>query len=333
MARIRNKLIAFFCVLVFIALSTLYYKVWVVRESFAVVLILADGFDHNSLGRKRLREDGEAIKLRLDRFPYSATVTTPTYAGEMLDHAAFGTLLATGEQVANGWISLHSDGSALRTLMDRAHSNGRTTGLVTNARLAEPLLAPFYANASPEFSDGAILEQLIDLERVDVLLGEVDSNLADGRNLPDEFSDKGYDVAYSMVEVLRRPEWKFPRVAAMFQPGEIVSRTVATPESPTLAKLVRAAIRFLQYNSGGYFLVVHAAEDKDDPKHLVTLEEVVRTALDFTGENSLIIVAGVPADDPAIPQDLLVYAKGKKAKSWNGTRSMDDLYQLVRDTL
>ena len=70
---------------------------------------------------------------------------------------------------------------------------------------------------------------------------------------------------------------------------------------PSLADLVRQAIRLLQYNPKGYLLVVdagliaHAAEANEGERALremVELDRAVGAALEYAGDKALIIVAG-----------------------------------------
>lgn len=65
--------------------------------------------------------------------------------------------------------------------------------------------------------------------------------------------------------------------------------------------MVRRAIEFLQYNRGGYLLVVDAelitrAAEQNDGEHVITetldLDRAVATALKYAGENTLTIAVG-----------------------------------------
>lgn len=333
MRRSRNKFIAFFCVVLFVAGGTMYYRHWVIQQSFSVILILADGLTTETLGRHRAGGGG---RIRLDDFPCSVMLSQPEAGGGGLGSAALGSLLATGEMVGEGWIGLRPDGRAIETAFDLAHRRGRTTGLVSNGAVTSRLLAPFYANARPGADAHALLAQAVDLGRVDILMGEAGGSVVTapgGRSLLGEFAAKGYDTPATMIEVLDRPEWKFPRVAALFEPGRIEPSDRPNPETPTLPKLVRAAIRFLQYNPGGYFLVVHVTPGPGGEPDLVALDETIRAAIDFSGDKALLVVAGTPDPRSPGPCDLLAFARGRDAGCWNGVRPLRDLHHFITSKL
>ncbi len=327
----RNKLVALVCVLVFIGLASLYYKGWVLKSPFSVVLVLVDDFNLQTIARERFAKKNDARELRLDRFEQSALVHL---GGLVQGRSSVGDLMSqfsTGSKPGRGKLAMDDRGGALPTLLDKAHASGRSTGIVTNGHLSSPILAPFYANVGEEATEVEVLSQLVDVERVDVVFGGVERGVleSEGRSLREEIKAKGYDVAASMLDVLKRPEWKFPRMAGFFEPSSIQSSVgFSDPASPTLPKLVRASIRFLQYNRRGYLLVVHVARPLDGTSAVAELDETLRSVRDFTGGNSLVVVCGLPEQSGA-PVDLLSFAHGAYAAGWSGTKSPREMHELL----
>jgi alkaline phosphatase len=75
----------------------------------------------------------------------------------------------------------------------------------------------------------------------------------------------------------------------------------ARHEQPSLPDMVRRAIELLQYNRGGYLLVVNAnlmrkAAEQNDGEHTLAetaeLDRAISVALRYAGENSTVIVCG-----------------------------------------
>lgn len=331
MCRWRNKLVALICVLIFLGLATLYYKGWVMKSPFSVVLVLVDEFNSQTIANERFMNSKSPKELRLDRFDQSAIVHLGRVVQGKANPGEFSSQISTGVMPGEGNLAISNNGKALVTLLDRAHASGRSTGIVTNGLLVSSSLAPFYANVKSGSEAIDILSQLVDVERADVVFGACEPGQIEStkRNLIEEFQAKRYDTANSMLDVLRRPEWKFPRIVGIFEPSEIKSSSAtADPSSATLPKLVRASIRFLQYNRKGYLLVVYVAKPEDGKSPVSELEEALRSIRDFAGSNSLVVVCGLP-DGEGMPSDLLSFAHGSYASDWSGTKSPTELHKLL----
>lgn len=301
------------------------------KSPFSVVLVLVDGLDQEALSLARFAGGSSPKELRLNRMERTAVVHLHKLVNGRADPAVFSSILATGFEPAAGGVSVDSAGQALPTLLDAAHASGRSTGIVANGDIAARALLPFYANGRAVPSLQEALAQLVDIERADVLFGEVGESVSDGsgRRLLDELRGKDFDVATSMLEVLDRPEWRYPRVVGALPTGAIVPPGASgDPAAATLPKLVRAAIRFLQYNRNGYLLVVHVGRRADGGSTIPELDETLRSVRDFAGSNALVVVCGVP-EEGGVPADMLSFAHGQFADAWTGTKSPQDLNKLA----
>jgi hypothetical protein len=70
--KFRNRLLALFCLLVFLGLGGVFYVKWVVQRPFAVILFLADNLTPSVLTPARNYEGGADHRLALESFPYLA---------------------------------------------------------------------------------------------------------------------------------------------------------------------------------------------------------------------------------------------------------------------
>ena len=99
------------------------------------------------------------------------------------------------------------------------------------------------------------------------------------------------------------PQWRRPQLLGLFSDGEMAfgNEIAAGSEQPTLADMTRRAIELLQWNTGGYLLIVDAglmrtaARENHGERTLaetVELDQAVAVARSYMGDNSTILVAG-----------------------------------------
>lgn len=309
--KLRNRFLALFCLLVFVAAGFLYYTNWVVQKPFGIILIVGDGLTTGMLTPARIYHDGAQNRFDLERFPHLALLTTYANDFAVPDSAAAASALATGRKVNNRVLSLDASGKPLVSMVDLAEKAGRSVGLVTNASLADSTLAAFYAKSADPKDRQGIASQLAG-RNIDLLLGggaddflpeSKEGARTDGRDLLLELRGRGYDVVRNRSDLLEVPAWRAPRVFGVFRDGNLDFADVAERDGaqPSLADLVRQGIRLLQYNPKGYLLVVDAgliaqASQANDGertlREIAELDRAVGAALQYSGGNALIIVTG-----------------------------------------
>jgi len=309
--KLRNRFIALFCLLAFVGAGFLFYTNWVVQRPFAIILFIGDGLTTGMVAPARIYNDGAQNRLELERLPHLALLTTYANDFAVPDAAAAASALATGRRVNNRVLSLDAAGKPLTSLVDLAQKSGRSIGVVTNASLTDPTLAAFYAkSADPD--DRQTLAAQLAAANLDLLLGggsddflpeAKEGRRTDGRDLVLEFRKRGYDIVRDRNELLDVPAWRVPRVFGVFRRGNLDFADVADRDGsqPSLADLVRQAISRLQYNPKGYVLVVDAGliaqaaqanEGEHTLREIVELDRAVGAALQYAGNNALIIVTG-----------------------------------------
>lgn len=138
-----------------------------------VILIQGDGLGvaHRELLRLALKgRDGE---LRMNRMEVTGLVhTDPADAKQgVTDSAAAATAYSTGLRTVNGAVAVDPAGKPLRTLLERARTSGRSTGLVTTAQVTDASPAAFSAHVKDRGQHSEIARQILEHSKVDVVLG------------------------------------------------------------------------------------------------------------------------------------------------------------------
>ncbi len=309
--RWRNQLLALLCLLIFFGLGVVYFRHWVVQKPFGIVLFIGEGFTPDRIAATRLYAGGANAKLAIEKFPALALVANASLDFAVPDEAAAATTLATGAKVNNrGAADGDTPAKALATIIDLAREKGRSVGLVTNRRLTNPTAAAFYATGSKLPDEVAL--SFAEEKKIDIALGggiaeflpdSKGGGRRDGRDLMLELRRDGYEVVRTKAELENVPRWRRPRLLGLFSSGEMAfaKQIAAGSEQPALADMTRRAIELLQWNPGGYLLIVDAGlmgsaarlnHGEGTLAETVEFDRAVGVADAYTGENSTVLVAG-----------------------------------------
>lgn len=309
--KLRNQLLALFCLLLFVAFGVLYVRVWVVQKPFGIILFVSDGMVVRHLTAARLYEGGADHHLAVESFPHIALIANDAADFAVPDSAAAATALATGVKVHQGRIGIDQEGQPLRNVLEIAKAQGRAVGIVSTGRLTEPTLAAFYAHAS-DSGDGHELALQLSRAPLDVVLGggaadfqseKKGGQRLDGRDLLDELEAQGREMLWTKADLENAPAYRTRGVFGTFAPGPLAftDQIESGSQQPSLADMVRRAIEFLQVNRNGYMLVIdaalitHAAERNAGERTInetVAFDHAITVAKKYAGENSLIIAVG-----------------------------------------
>ena len=308
----RNQLLALFCLVVFAAFGVFYFQHWVVQKPFGIVLFIGEGLTPSRLAATRVFASGADTPLSLDSMPYAALLTNYSNDFAAPDAAAAASTIATGVKVNNRSVGAQLRGAGAPTLVELARRAGRATGLVTDGKITGATAAAFYARSSDSTAQLGFARALADNPSLDVILGGgVDDFLPpekggarkDSRDLLSDIRRKGFDLVRTKAELEAIPAWRRPKVFGAFAKTEFAYSGLieARREQPSLPDMVRRAIELLQYNRGGYLLVVDArlmrkaAEQNDAERTLaetLELDRAVAVARRYAGEKSTIVVCG-----------------------------------------
>ena len=308
----RNQLLAFFCLLVFAGLGVLYFQHWVFRKPFGIILFIGEGLAPDRLAPTRAYSGGAGTRLSLDSMPRMALLTNYSKDFAAPDSAAAATAIATGTRGPNGAIAINGDKKPIPSIIELAREYGRATGLVTDTKLTDPTSAAFYAHPVDPNDIEKIAAEFVDGGKIDIAMGGGASQFLpaakggerqDRRDLLLELRGNGFDIVRTRAELEAIPAWRRPKLFGAFNNAELAfaNQVEERGQQPNLSDMVRRAIQLLQYNAGGYLLVVDAglmrkaAQENNAERTLVQtleLDRAVTLARRYAGQKSTIIVCG-----------------------------------------
>jgi len=310
--KLRNQLLAFFCLLVFAAFGFLYVRTWVVPKTFGIILFVSDGMLAQHLTAARLYEGGADHHLAMEKFPNLALLSNPAQDFAVPDAAAAATALATGIRTNHRHLAVDANGRQVESILELARAQGRAVGLITTGSPLSPTPAAFYAHSADSRETGQILDQFLGQAKFDVVLcgGAGDflpaakgGSRKDNRDILAELQSKGWEIVRSKVELENAPAYRTTPLAGFFSVGELAfsNQIESGSQQPSLADMVRRAIQFLEVHGKGYVLIVDAgltttAAERNEGEHVITetlaLDHAIATADKYAGQKSLILAVG-----------------------------------------
>ena len=293
--KLRNRLLALACLLLFLTLGGLILLTTGPRKPFAVILFVADNINPACLTAARIYSGGGDSKLQLEEFPNTALCRNASSDFSVPDTAAAATEIATGGKVPNGKLCVDASGAKLPSLLETASLKGRSTALITPGVLTAPSVAAFYAKTADPSNLKEIQQQFCAHPPFDMTIG-----FSGDLELNTNSLSKETQLIRSPGDLESFPFWKRNPVAVQL-PERSSKDSANAEESDSLSDLVRIAIRRLQLNGKGYLLVVDdpgigaAAASNDGEKMLLRIaafDKAVATARRYAGEKAMIVVTG-----------------------------------------
>jgi alkaline phosphatase len=308
----RNQLLALLCLLAFAGLGVLYFQHWVIRKPFGIILFVGEGLSPARLAPTRAYAGGAGSRLNVDSMPYAALMMNYSKDFAAPDQAAAATAIATGERVTNRALAINSDGKPIKNIIELAREQGRATGLVTDTKITDPTSAAFYAHPTESTDFEKIAAEFVDRGNIDIAMGGGAAQFLsvtkggerqDNRDLLLELRGNGFDIVRTRAELEAIPAWRRPKLFGVFNDGDLAftNQVEERTHQPSLSDMVRRAIQLLQYNPGGYLLVVDAglmrkaAQENNGERTLnqtVELDRAVGIARSYGGSRSTIVVCG-----------------------------------------
>jgi alkaline phosphatase len=267
-----------------------------------VILFVGDGMGVSTVAAARIFEgqrlggSGEDHRLAFETLPYLALLKTYSVNQQVADSAATMTALVTGVKTLDGALSVDARGRTLTTLLEIFEQAGRSTGVVTTARLTHATPAACYAhiaNRDAESDDalksGEREKGVIDIARQLVEWGgpgdglEVALGGGRARFLPKETADPedapetgarrdGRDLTKEWTKRSPRAAWvwnasqldavdagRTDHLLGLFAPSHMrheAERASDRGGEPSLAQMTLRAIDVLRRNRRGFFLMV-----------------------------------------------------------------------------
>ena len=178
-----------------------------------VIFMVGDGMgpSFNTAYRYYKNQPG-AKKMNATAFDKYLKGTNRTYPNDpkenVTDSAAGGTAFATGHKTYNGAISVDNNKKALKSVLEQAKEQGKSTGLVTTAELTDATPAVYASHVDSRDKKDEIAQQFYNdkingQHKVDVLLGGGSKYFGkENGNLDKKFKKDGYDLVSNKTQLL-----------------------------------------------------------------------------------------------------------------------------------
>jgi len=257
-------------------------------DARSAILLIGDGMGQSHRLAGQLLSAGRDGRLAMDRLPHAGVMQTlcADPALFVTDSAAAATALATGVKTSNGAIAIDLDGRPRPTVLELAKRAGKSVGLVTTCQITDATPAAFAAHVTHRSEQSEVARQYLEATRVDVILGggaahwlpvgapplfpidplapgaAAETSRGAAGDLVARAAALGWPLATSgaALEALAEDE-ETRRVLGLFANQELFRQR---PEGQgdvydpplTLAEMTSAAIRILNRNPAGFFLMV-----------------------------------------------------------------------------
>ena len=213
------------------------------------------------------------------------------------DSAAAGTAISSGHKTYNGAIGVDANKNEVETVLERAKSLGKSTGLVTTAEITDATPAAYAAHVPDRDEKNEIAKQYFedriqDNHKVDVLLGGGAKYFGkENGQLDKKFEKDGYDVVTTKEELA---ESDSDQVLGLFAEKNMPLQIDAPSDDPRLVDMQQSALDRLSKNDKGFFLMVEGASiDKQGHTNDVTgvmsemegFEKAFEGAMQYAKEN------------------------------------------------
>ncbi len=306
-----------------------------------VVFFLGDGMGITTLTAARIYSVGEDGTLTLDTLPETGFVKTFSNDAQVTDSAPSMSAYMTGVKMNNEVLSMSTDtrarrpradltsdcgsnnGTPVTTLLELFKAAGRGTGVVTTTRVTHATPAATYSHVCHRDAENDIAAQLTPGgagfntrlgDGVDVIFGggrqffapsAAGGKRADGRDLAAEFTARGYVVARDRAGFDAIEPAKTTKALALFANNHMSYDLDRDPaREPSLAEMTTKAIRLLQKNAKGFFLMVEGGRI-DHALHETTAQKALQDTVAFDDAIKAAI-AEMKKTDPQLANTLIV---------------------------
>lgn len=179
-----------------------------------VIYLIGDGMGFGAVSSLLLSEDSVTGFELAPVIGLSETCSANNY---VTDSPAGGTALATGTRTKNGYLGVDPDGKQLTSVLRKAQTMGKRSGIVVNTILTEATPAAFYAGVTSRSMSFDIARQFTE-SGVDVAIGaglEPFINRPDSTDLTATLIEKGYNIYLDWKSVLNTSSDQFVGILSM----------------------------------------------------------------------------------------------------------------------
>ncbi|MFD1130584.1 alkaline phosphatase [Paenibacillus provencensis] len=272
-----------------------------------IIFLIGDGMGTSYTSAYRYMKDDPSTKV-MERTVFDPYLvgTQMTYPDDdtqnVTDSASAATAMSAGVKTYNAAIAVDNDQTEVKTVLEQAKENGKSTGLVATSEITHATPAAFGAHDISRKNMDAIADdyydELINGEhKLDVLLGGGKSNFVrEDRDLTNEFQKAGFSYVTDRSALIADSN---EQILGLFADGGMDKMIDRTSETPSLAEMTNSAIDRLSTNENGFFLMVEgsqidwAGHDNDIVGSMSEMEDFAgafQAAIDFAKEDGETLV-------------------------------------------
>ncbi|WP_249435983.1 alkaline phosphatase [Paenibacillus sp. Marseille-Q4541] len=272
-----------------------------------VIFLIGDGMGTPYTTAYRYMKDDPSTplmeKTEFDPYLVGAQMTYPEDEHQnVTDSASAATAMSAGVKTYNAAIAVDNDHTEVKTVLEQAKENGKSTGLVATSEITHATPAAFGAHDISRKNMDAIaddyFDQMINGEhKVDVLLGGGKTNFVrENRDLTKEFQEAGFSYVTDRNALLKDSN---SQILGLFADGGLDKAIDRTSATPSLAEMTNTAIDRLDKNENGFFLMVEgsqidwAGHDNDIVGSMSEMDDFAKAfkaAIDFAKEDGETLV-------------------------------------------
>ena len=238
-----------------------------------VILMIGDGMGLEQASCAWVLNHG---KLNLDNFPFTGLSRTYCTDNLITDSGAGGTAIAAGQKTAYNHVGVAPDGSDLSSLLVRAREKGKKTGIAVTCHYADATPCDFCCHNECRDNHEDLIADYLECG-VDYLSGGGTDwftvKRTDGRNILEELSSVGYNVALTEEELLNA---SLP-VFGVLSPDNLPP---AKERGDLFRHSVTRGLELLSESENGFVMMVEGSSI-DDWLHGNNLEKAMEEILDF----------------------------------------------------
>ncbi|MEY9869739.1 alkaline phosphatase [Peribacillus sp. B2I2] len=233
-----------------------------------VIFLIGDGMGVSYTSAYRYLKDNPgtqvAERTEFDKYLVGQQMTYPEDAAQNItDSASAATAMSSGVKTYNAAIAVDNDKSEVKTVLEAAKEKGKATGLVATSEITHATPASFGAHDENRKNMNSIADDYYnDLikgkHKIDVLLGGGESNFVrPDVNLAKAFEKDGYSYVTDKNQMLKD---KNEQVLGLFASEGLPKMIDRPSETPSLEDMTSSAIKRLNKNKDGFFLMVEGSQ-------------------------------------------------------------------------
>ena len=237
-----------------------------------VIFMIGDGMGFEQVSCAWVVNGGA---LYMDRMSYLGA--SRTYAVDRLvtDSCAGGNALSTGVKTKYGYIGMDPDANPIQSVLMKAKSLGKKTGVTVTCRINDATPADFVAHSTSRKEEEYVASQFVG-SGVDFISGggtHFWNQRSDGRNLIEEMKAQGYTYVDKVEDIAGAQGDKFLGLYDEYDLKGVNER------GPVLLESTRKALQMLD-NKKGFFLMIEGSQI-DDWGHRKKVGMVCEELLEF----------------------------------------------------